>query len=255
MQIRVAAMLGLVCGLALTGCPITPEVGTTSSGGGGPGGGAGPGGAPPGGGPAGGAPGEGPSGGGPSGGGFELKLNQMVPQKTQEQIAAGDHVVVRGTVEGDCPGALRLDIINRDRSASPAGPLSVVTPESTGAFSLVAPKGAQIAVGALCDADRDGLIKGGGGDMASAGADLGQLDADRDGVQLVLQAAGPGGPGGSEGGKGGKGGKSGGPGGPPPDGGPGGPPPDGGPGGPPPGGPPPDGVGGPPPAGDVPAGG
>jgi hypothetical protein len=236
--------------LLLGGCPITPEVGTTA---GGPGGG--PGGAE--GAPAGG-PGGGPGGGGPGGGGpaaFELKLDKMKPQRTQDEIRAGEHVTVEGTVEGTCEGNLRIDLINRDRSATPGGPLSVASPPAPGPFSVVAPKGVQLALGALCDADKDGVVKGGTDDQASAGVDLGLVEDDVDGVMLVLQAAGPSGPGPGGGeGPGGPPPEGGGqPGGPPPEGGgqPGGPPPDGQ-GGPPPGGqggPPPDGAGGPPPGG------
>ncbi len=245
-------------GLGLTGCPVTPEVQTgpgASRGGGGPGGGpGGPGGGPGGGGP--GGPG-GAGGGGPQPGNFELVLDQMKPMFTQDDVRSASHVFLRGTLDGVCPGNLRIDVIDRAPTQAPRGPLTFAENVVGPNFEVAVPAGSNVAVSALCDADRDGKIVGGNVDLASAGVEIGQVTEDVADLSLKLDDPAPKGP---PVGGGGKRGKADGAGGPPPDGGPerGGPPPDGGPerGGPPPeggperGGPPPDGGperGGPPP--------
>ena len=181
----------------------------------------------------------------------------MSGKLSQDEVrASGDSVTVSGTFEGTCAGLLRVDVIDRTPGSSPRGPLTVAEVPAAPTFSIVVPKGAHVALSALCDADRDGFIKGGTEDLASTGVEVGEVSEDTDGVALVLTQAGNS----VEGPDGG----------PPPGGGPppaGGPPPEGGPGGPPPdgerGGPPPPGAQGgtdgpsgegPPPAGGRPPG-
>ena len=261
MTIRCLGALSLAVGLA--GCPVTPEVQTgPGAQQGGPGGGSGPGGGGPGGGgPGGGGPGGGGLGGGP--GEVVLNLDDMKGRLSQAEIKAGDHAVVSGSFDGACTGRLRIDVIDRTPGSAPRGPLSVANPPAAETFEVVVPTGTSVALSALCDNDDDGMIKGGGIDLASPGVDVGEVTEDVEGVKLVLSEAGPKGenmagppPGGEKGpppdGAGGPPPGGGGEKGPPP-GGAGGPPPGGG-GGPPPGGggekgPPPGGGGGPPPGG------
>jgi hypothetical protein len=212
-----------------------------------------PGSAPPGGGAGeggGGAGAGGPGGGGPgAGGGFDLA--QMKPHKTQEEVKAGPHITVSGTVEGTCAGLLRIDVIAANKPgeapSGPPGPVTALEMAAVGPFSVLIPQGLSVRVAAICDADRDNKLASADDRIAEA-ADIGDAKADKSGVTLVLAAPPSGGPGGGPGGPGG------GPGGPPPGGeGAGGPPP-GGAGGPPPGGegaggPPSGGAGGPPPGG------
>ena len=228
---------GLVAlAVCLGGCPVSPEVQTGPGGGPGgpPGGPGGPGGGPggpgsPGAGPSGGMPLGGPEGGpggkgggpdGPGPGEFKLDLSGMVAQSTQEEIrAGGDFATITGRFKGSCQGDLRVDVIDRTPGTAPKGPVTVAPQESSETFSVLIPKGLFVAISALCDADRDGFITGGTDDLASNGVEIGQVSADKDGLNIVLEAAGeePDGPGGPPG-KGAKGGPPGG--GPPPDGGP-----------------------------------
>ena len=163
---------------------------------------------------------------------------------SQDDIRAkGDFGTVTGDFQGACAGNLRVDVIDRTPGSSPKGPLTTAMQASDKAFSVIVPIGVHVAISALCDADKDGAIKGGTDDMASTGVEVGEVTQDVSGFTLVLEAAGappsegPGGPdggpppGGADGGP-----PPGGPGGGPPPGGPGGGPPPGSPGdGPPPG--------------------
>ncbi|MBN1336284.1 MAG: hypothetical protein JXB39_10010, partial [Deltaproteobacteria bacterium] len=77
---------------ALGGCPISSD---------GPGGGPG-----------------GPGGGQPMG----LDLAQAAPQFTQDQVRAGEHVRISGTVVGsECTGRIRIDFIDRSVSGPGGG--------------------------------------------------------------------------------------------------------------------------------------
>lgn len=260
---RSTLLLGLALVGLLAGCPA-PTDSTSSPGGGPPGGGPG---GPPGGGAGGPGGGPGGPGGGPGGSGdgaVLLDLSEMTAQKTQEEVAAGDHVTVSGEVVGECTGLARIDIIPGTQPGGGGGPgakggpspLTTLDLEGSGAFAVLVPKGEEVMINALCDMDNDGKIVL-GTDKLARGEVLGALDADKEGLTLDL-SQGPGGP------MGGAGGPEGGAGGPPPEGGAGGPPPDGA-GGPPGGkagkggkggkaGPPPEG-GGAPPAGEAAAGG
>ena len=206
------------------------------------GGGAGPspgGGGPAGGGPAaeagaGGGPGGDPgAGGGPGAGGAggEFGLDSVVPELTQEALAGAGAVTLSGTVSGECPGKLRLDVLASPgvgegvspSAAPPRGPLTIAPLAGTGAFAIRVPAGRGMMLTALCDADLDGFIKL-EKDRGSRPVPVAAMAADGGGVDIVLDemsrlAGGP------------------------PPGGAGGPPPGGA------GGPPPGGAGGPPPGG------
>ncbi len=86
-----------VCGL-LVGCPFSAEDLAVNAGaplGQGPGGEGGPG---------------GPGGAGGAGG--EPDINAMLPAFSQDEILAGPHFMVRGEVQGACPAAVRVDVLN-----------------------------------------------------------------------------------------------------------------------------------------------
>ena len=65
------------------------------------------------------------------------------------------------------------------------GPLTALLPTETGDYSLVAPKGKNIQVSALCDIDKDGKIVQ-GTDKLAPGIALGEIDEDKEGVDLVF---------------------------------------------------------------------
>ena len=142
-----------------------------------------------------------------------MVLDEMKGQQTQEEVAAGDHFTVSGTVSGDCEGSIRIDVIDGSLAGAPPspdgkvpGPLTTLTMEATGEFSAAVPKGKPINLSALCDNDKDGKISN-GTDSLSLGAQLGEISADQDGVSLELNALTPAGvPEGSGGPPGGGGG-------------------------------------------------
>ncbi len=252
-----SALLGMALVGFLSGCPAPTDSTQGAGGAGGPGAQqGGPGG--PGGGP--GGPGGPGGGGGPGGEGTELlDLTKLTASSSQEEIAAGEHVKVSGTVAGECTGTARVDIIpgsapgggkaKGGKGGGAQGPLTTVDVPGGGDFEMVVPKGTELMINALCDMDGDSKIVL-GTDKLARGEVLGSLEEDKTDIKLDLDAS-PGGPMGAAGPPGSQGG---GPeGGPPPEGGPqGGPPPEGGPQG----GPPPEGgpQGGPPPQGEAPAG-
>ena len=202
----------LLGSLLSTGCPYSPSDSPGQLGpGGGPGG---PKGAPKGGGP------ETP-------GAFDLSL--VTPRLTQDEIRQADHRTVSGSVEGECPGTLRIDVIPEDAGVPPlpedgasAGgpgggtarpepvrPLTMLELTATGPFSLVVPAGSSGDLAVVCDADKDNLIKP-DNDFLSERRALGVVETDLDGVILKLvpvMALGP--SGGSAGGQPGAGGPAG----------------------------------------------
>jgi hypothetical protein len=223
--------------LFATGCPMPDEGGATAPGGQG-GQGGGPGGQ---GGPSGGQGGPGGPGGGQGGAssGVLMNLAASAAKATQEELKAGEHVTISGTLAGTCAGAIRIDALevapDTGRPAGEGGPAASITPTAIGAYSLVVPKGKHLSLAALCDNDSSGTITM-TGDLLSPPRLLGAVDADQTGIDLTLasvaeltrpggqggggQGGGQGGPGG--GGQGGPGGGGQGGQGGPPQGGPGG---------------------------------
>lgn len=156
--------------------------------------------------PPGGAGAEAPPAGGPEGGGApgagggaggEFGLDSVVPEQTQEALAGAGAVTLSGTVTGDCPGKLRLDVLASPgvgegvspSAAPPRGPLTIAPLAGPGAFSIRVPAGRGMMVTALCDADLDGFIKL-EKDRGSRPVPVAALSADGGGVALALEEMG-----------------------------------------------------------------
>ena len=158
----------------------------------------------------------GAAGGAPGGapGGVLHDLSQLKEQQSQEDILKGTHVLIRGSISGECNGALRLDALSLTDSPADAqtkGPLTGKDLEEAGEFVIAVPKGSSISLTALCDDNNDQKITE-KDDKLSPGARIGSIDEDKDNVELVLESIQPptGGP--SEGNSGSGGPGSGGPG-------------------------------------------
>ncbi len=130
-------------------------------------------------------------------------LAQVEAQRSQQEVAAGEHIAISGTITGkDCTREVRLDMIGaRDPNAKPQGepegPLTALKIDGPGEFSGVAPKVSSLTLVALCDKDGDGRIVA-GEDLLGAQHDLDASQGDLSGIELVLEAyvaRGPGGPG------------------------------------------------------------
>ena len=124
------------------------------------------------------------------GGTMLLDMAQVQPQKSQEALAGSDTVTISGTLVGTCDGGqLRIDVIEIGGEHSDQGPmigpLTALLPTETGDYSLVAPRGKNIQVSALCDIDKDGKIVQ-GTDKLAPGIALGEVDEDKAGVALVF---------------------------------------------------------------------
>ena len=217
--------MSVVCLLALLfGCPLPPEENATAptnpplnQAGGGTNAPGAQSGKPPGGGApaadgggaakaqAGGAPNAGgappkPSGGAPvqgqPAGGVLLDMEQMGAQLTQTAIQEAEFVTVSGRVDGDCSGNVRVDVIDTSNLGGPTeggelgGPITTLELDAPGDFQVAIPKGRSVNLTALCDGDKDGKITA-ESDKLSLGARLGVVDADTDGVELVLEAIQP----------------------------------------------------------------
>ncbi len=124
------------------------------------------------------------------GGTMLLDMAQVVPQQSQEELAGTETVTISGTLMGTCDGGmLRIDIIEIGGEHSDQGPmigpLTSLLPTEPGDYTLVAPKGKNIQVAALCDIDKDGKIVQ-GTDKLAPGIALGEIEEDHDGVDLVF---------------------------------------------------------------------
>ncbi len=124
------------------------------------------------------------------GGTMLLDMSQVLPQKSQEELAATETVTISGTLMGSCDGGqLRIDIIEiggeHTDQGPMIGPLTSAMPTEPGAYSLVAPKGKTVQVAALCDLDKDGKIIQ-GTDKLAPGIALGELTENHEGVDLVF---------------------------------------------------------------------
>jgi hypothetical protein len=130
-------------------------------------------------------------------------------EKTQDEVAAGEHFTVSGEVKGNCNGSLRIDVVggegdptqegdptaatNAQDEVDPDGAavslLTFASIDAPGPFSVNIPKGDydMIEVVALCDVNGDGVITG-GVDVISGPEDASGLSEDTDGVVLLLGA-------------------------------------------------------------------
>ena len=124
------------------------------------------------------------------GGTMLLDMSQVIPQKSQEELAGTETVTIAGALIGSCEGGqLRIDIIeiggDHTDQGPMIGPLTSTTPTGSGAYTLIAPKGKTVQVAALCDLDKDGKIIQ-GTDKLAPGISLGELTEDHKGVDLVF---------------------------------------------------------------------
>ena len=124
------------------------------------------------------------------GGTMLLDMAQVLPQQSQEELANSETVRISGNLTGTCDGGqLRIDIIEVGGEHSDQGPmigpLTALMPTETGEYSLVAPKGKNIQVSALCDIDKDGKIVQ-GTDKLAPGIALSEVNEDQEGVDLVF---------------------------------------------------------------------
>lgn len=129
-------------------------------------------------------------------GGVLLDMSQMAAQQTQDAIREAEFVTISGVVEGDCSGNVRVDVIDTSNLGGPTeggelgGPITTLDLDAPGDFQVVIPKGRSVNLTALCDGDKDEKITA-ESDKLSLGARLGVVDADTDGVKLVLEAIQP----------------------------------------------------------------
>lgn len=129
-------------------------------------------------------------------GGVLLDMTQMVAQQTQTEILEAEHVTISGVVQGDCSGNIRVDVIDTSNLGGPTeggelgGPITTLELDVSGDFQIAIPKGRSVNLTALCDGDKDEKITA-ESDKLSLGARLGVVDADTEGVTLVLEAIQP----------------------------------------------------------------
>jgi hypothetical protein len=118
----------------------------------------------------------------------EGDMRVVDPTHSQEDIAGAPNYEVSGRVVGDCAGDLRIDVLStRPLSdvAGDVGPMTAVDLSSVGAFSVLVPEGESVELFAVCDANGDGVIRG--GDSLSAPDNSEQIGSARDNVVLRLQ--------------------------------------------------------------------
>ena len=112
----------------------------------------------------------------------------LQPVRNQTSIRGGAHFTLSGSVEGDCDGRLRIDVLSATPAAPDAGqlgPLSALDLEEAGAFEVVAPEGDTVELSAICDLNGDDRI--GSGDAISAPGGAQGLSASKSGLKLVLE--------------------------------------------------------------------
>ena len=128
--------------------------------------------------------------GGPRDAEGEGDLHLVQPVNTQESVEGSPHFTLSGEVNGACQGLVRVDVLStRPRTGVPGedGPVTAVELDGARSFSVKVPLGEEVELSALCDGDRDGVIRGGGGDSVSAPNPT-TYTQDADGVELSLEA-------------------------------------------------------------------
>ena len=129
-------------------------------------------------------------------GGVLMDMGQLKAQKSQEEIDSQEHVTISGTIQGECTGLLRLDVIGTEDLGGPKdggemkGPITTKELTGTGEFSVMVPKSSSVNLSVLCDADRNQKITA-DADQLSLGARLGVVDEDVSDVTLVLEEIKP----------------------------------------------------------------
>ena len=132
------------------------------------------------------------------GGTMLLDLTKVTPQQSQDELrASGAEVIaISGTLSGSCDGGMiRIDVIEvgiaHADSGPMVGPLTAVTPEKTGEYTLIVPKGKNIQIAAVCDLDNDGKIVQ-NTDKLAPGVALGVLEEDGERIGIDLAFPGDG---------------------------------------------------------------
>ena len=123
------------------------------------------------------------------------EINLEAPQLTQDKVKTSDHYVVKGTVEGECEGRLRIEVLDAAAKPPPpgakgGGPLSALDLSSSGAFSVLVPAGKTINLSAVCDTNNDGVINGLTDAVSAPGPGDG-ITGEKAGVTLTLVISGP----------------------------------------------------------------
>ena len=135
------------------------------------------------------APGEGQNQAGQNG---PRDLAQVKPQSSQQEVAAGDHVAIAGSIVGEgCTREVRIDMIGaRDpdakRQGEPEGPLTALKIDGPGEFAGVAPKVASLTLVALCDKNGDGKIVA-GEDLLGVQHGVDASHGDLSGIEIELE--------------------------------------------------------------------
>jgi len=132
------------------------------------------------------------------GGTMLLDLSKVTPQQSQEELrASGAEVItISGKLSGSCDGGMvRIDVIEvgieHVDSGPMVGPLTALTPEAIGEYSMIVPKGRNIQIAAVCDLDNDGKIVQ-NTDKLAPGVALGVLEEDGERVGIDLAFPGDG---------------------------------------------------------------
>ena len=125
-----------------------------------------------------------------------LDISQVVPQRTQEELASSGEelITLSGELRGSCDGGtIRIDVIEvgveHTDSGPMVGPVTALFPETSGEYSLVTPSGKNYQVSALCDIDNDGKIVQ-DKDKLAPGVAIGEISEDRDRIHLVFPGEG-----------------------------------------------------------------
>ena len=125
-----------------------------------------------------------------------LDISQVVPQRSQEELASSGETLVTlsGELRGSCDGGtIRIDVIEvgveHTDSGPMVGPVTALFPETSGEYSLVTPSGKNYQVSALCDIDNDGKIVQ-DKDKLAPGVAIGETSEDRDRIHLVFPGEG-----------------------------------------------------------------
>lgn len=130
------------------------------------------------------------------GGTLLLDISQVVPQKTQEELAtSGDATVkISGNLSGSCDdGSIRIDVIEvgieHTDSGPMVGPVTALFPKEPGDYTLIAPAEKNYQISALCDIDNDGKIIQ-DTDKLAPGIAIGSVSEDKAGIDLVFPGDG-----------------------------------------------------------------
>jgi hypothetical protein len=130
------------------------------------------------------------------GGTLLLDMSSVTPQKTQAELqASGDPLVkISGTLQGSCEGGLiRIDLIevgiSHTDTGPMVGPITALTPQAAGEYTLLAPAGKTYQLAALCDIDKDNKIVQ-DTDKLAPGISLGEVTEDKTGIDLVFPGEG-----------------------------------------------------------------